>query len=65
MIGVVVRVFVLFAVSREFTLNVNVTEEIPVHVYTAAELLCTAYVTVQMERPPLVLQVAVEVPSVR
>lgn len=65
MIHVVVRVSVLFAVSREFPLKGNATEEIPVHVYTATKLTCIAYVTVQMDRPPLVLQVAVVVPSMR
>lgn len=61
----IVSVSDLFVVSTKFPLNGNATEEISVHVYSATKLLCIAYVTVQMERLPLVLQVAVEVPSMR
>lgn len=58
------RFSVLFAASYEFTLDGNITAEIAVHVYIATKLLPVAYVTVQMERPPLVvLQVAVKMPA--
>lgn len=46
-------------------MNGNITGEITVHSSIATKLLCIAYVTVQMERPLLVVRhAAAEIPAI-